>query len=65
MEDKKKLKEELIKKKKLLEAEKISIEKYMGPYEHDESLENEWGRINKELEEIESKLNEIENELET
>lgn len=65
MEDKKKLKEELMKKKKLLEAEKISIEKYMGPHEHDESLENEWERINKELEEIESKLNEIESELET
>jgi len=55
------LREELMKKKKTLEAEKKSIEKYMGPHEHDESLEKEWKRINQELEQIKNLLKDIEN----
>ena len=50
--------EELLKRKKILELEKASIAKYMGPDEHDKSLEEEWEKINKELEEIDNKLSE-------
>ncbi|WP_129408284.1 hypothetical protein [Marinitoga lauensis] len=50
---------ELLERKKILEREKESIKKYMGPYEHDKNLDEEWERINKELEEIEKKLDEL------
>ncbi|MGY4688054.1 hypothetical protein [Petrotoga sp. DB-2] len=56
MAGKENLREELMKKKKTLEAQKKSIEKYMGPHEHDESLEKEWERINQELEQIEKQV---------
>lgn len=62
MENKENKKEELLKKKKSLEAEKNSIAKYMGPHEHDEALEKEWERINTELEKIEKELQELENQ---
>ncbi|BBE30660.1 hypothetical protein OSSY52_08010 [Tepiditoga spiralis] len=48
--------EDLLKRKKILELEKASVAKYMGPDEHDKSLEEEWEKINKELAEIEKKL---------
>ena len=52
-----KTKEDFLKRKRVLEIEKNAIEKYMGPHEHDEFLEEEWDKINKELKEIEEKLN--------
>lgn len=48
--------EELLGRKRVLEIEKEAIKKYMGPYEHDKNLDEEWKRINKELEEIEKKI---------
>ncbi|MDN5343538.1 hypothetical protein OF820_11410 [Oceanotoga sp. DSM 15011] len=49
-------KEELLKRKRILEIEKNAIEKYMGPHEHDESLKEEWERLTTELEKIEKEL---------
>lgn len=57
---KEKRKEELLKRKHILEAQRNSIAKYMGPFEHDEALKREWENINKELQEIENLLNEFE-----
>ncbi len=51
-----KTREDLEKRKRVLEIEKNAIAKYMGPYEHDEHLEEEWKDLNKELNEIEEKL---------
>ncbi|HOT32023.1 MAG TPA: hypothetical protein PLP09_07660 [Petrotogaceae bacterium] len=42
-------KQELLKRKRVLEIEKNAIAKYMGPYEHDDFLEEEWKKINDEL----------------
>ena len=60
MKEKEKIREELLKRKHILEAQRNSIAKYMGPFEHDVSLKREWELINKELQEIENRLNEFE-----
>ncbi len=60
MKEKEKIREELLKRKHILEAQRNSIARYMGPFEHDESLRREWELINKELQEIENRLNEFE-----
>ncbi|HNV04918.1 MAG TPA: hypothetical protein PKH64_02245 [Petrotogaceae bacterium] len=49
-------KQELLKRKRVLEIEKNAIAKYMGPYEHDDFLEEEWKKINDELLELDEKL---------
>lgn len=54
-----KTKEDLERRKRVLEIEKNAIAKYMGPYEHDEFLEEEWKLINDELSEIEKKLKNV------
>ena len=54
-----KTKDDLEKRKRVLEIEKNAIAKYMGPYEHDEFLEEEWKELNKELNEIEEKLKDM------
>jgi len=54
-----KTKEDLERRKRVLEIEKNAIAKYMGPYEHDEFLEEEWKSINDELSEIEEKLKNV------
>ncbi|GAB6189112.1 hypothetical protein JCM30566_08510 [Marinitoga arctica] len=51
--------EKLLERKKMLELEKESIKKYMGPYEHDKNLDEEWEKVNRELEEIEKKIEEL------
>lgn len=51
-----KTKEDFLKRKNVLEIEKNAVEKYMGPHEHDEFLQEEWDKINAELEIIEEKL---------
>lgn len=51
--------EKLLERKKFLESEKEAIKKYMGPYEHDENLDKKWEEINKELSEIERKIEEL------
>ena len=47
-EKRKRSREELLKRKHILEGPlRNSIARYMGPFEHDESLRKEWELINK------------------
>ena len=53
-----KTKEDILERIKVLETERNAVEKYMGPDEHDEALEEEWEKINNELAELKEKLKE-------
>ncbi|MCP5455292.1 MAG: DUF5320 domain-containing protein [Thermotogae bacterium] len=55
-----KTKEDLLKRKRVLEIEKNAISKYMGPYEHDDFLQEEWESLIEELELIDKRIEETE-----